>query len=296
MDVATADRPAQHGGVALDDPRSGGTAPPSAAGTAAGTGDGPDVPGGRAAPASRWRRVLQFALGLSLCATGVWLSIQAGLGLSPWDVLHAGVSRHTGLSFGQVVMAVGAVVLALSAALRVRPGLGTAVNIVVMGVALDALAATPWLDGLADGSLVVRTLVLLAAVVLLGAGAALYIGAGFGAGPRDGLMVACHHRGLPLGWARCLIEVSVLVAGYGLGGPVGMGTLVVAFATGPAVQAAFRVLGQQPPAPRPRTPHGGRPHRRGGRRGSAGLGSRRRLDRPRSRRRAGRRSAARVRA
>lgn len=92
-------------------------------------------------------------------------------------------------------------------------------------------------------------LVLLASVVLLGLGGALYIGAALGAGPRGSLMVAYSHHGLPIGMSRCLIELSVLLAGWLLGGPVGMGTLALALGTGPVVHVAFRLLRQEPPAP-----------------------------------------------
>jgi uncharacterized membrane protein YczE len=214
------------------------------------------------------RRAVQFAIGLALVAAGVWLSLQAGLGLASWDVLHAGLAGRTGLSFGTVVMLVGVLVLAASWLMGVRPGIGTLVNVVAVGLALDRLVATPWLDGLPDAAVAVRVLVLLAAVVLLGLGAALYIGAGFGAGPRDSLMVACHDRGMSIGAARCLIELSVVAVGWLLGGPVGLGTLVVAFTSGPAVQLSFRLLRQQPAARPARAPRGdGSRPPRGARRG-----------------------------
>ncbi len=203
-------------------------------------------------PRSLGRRALQFSVGLSLCAVAVWLTLQVGLGLSPWDVLHAGLVTGTGASFGTVVVAVGVAVLGVSALLGVRPGIGTLVNLVVVGLGLDWLLATSWLDTLPQAPLAVRLLVLVGAVAVLGIGGALYIGSGFGAGPRDSLMVACHRKSVPLGPARCLIELSVLFAGWLLGGPVGIGTVVVALGLGPAVSASFRLLGQDPSAGRDR--------------------------------------------
>ena len=194
------------------------------------------------------RRLGQFLGGLALCATGVWLSLQVGLGVSPWDVLHAGLALRTGLSFGAVVAGVGVVVLLVSAALGVRPGLGTLFNVFSIAVVLDVLLATPWLDGLPGAPVLLRVVLLLAAVLLLGVGGALYIGAGFGAGPRDSLMVACHLRGWPIGASRVVIEVGVVAAGWLLGGPVGIGTVVMALGLGPATQVAFRVLRQEPAA------------------------------------------------
>lgn len=207
-------------------------------------------------PASRWvpppRRLLQFLAGLALCALGVWLSVRVQLGLSPWDTLHAGLSDHLGLSFGTIIIAVGLLVLALSWLLGVRPGLGTLFNIFAMGWVLDLLLGSPWLHDLPGAPVAVRVLALLASVALLGFGAALYIGAGFGAGPRDSLMVACFRHGLPIGPSRCAIELAVVGGGWLLGAPIGVGTLVLALGTGPAVQASFRLLRQQPPSsPRP---------------------------------------------
>ena len=196
-------------------------------------------------------RLLRFLGGLAICVLGVFLSLRAGLGLSPWDVLHAGLSDQAGLSYGTVVIAVGLLVLLASWALGVRPGLGTLVNVLAVGWGLDALLATSWLEGLDGAPVAVRVLAVVAAVVALGFGAALYIGAGYGAGPRDSLMVACHQHGLPIGASRCVIEVSVLLGGWLLGGPVGVGTVLLALGIGPVVQVSFRVLRQQPPTSRP---------------------------------------------
>jgi uncharacterized protein len=197
-------------------------------------------------------RLPRFVAGLALCAVAVWLTVQVDLGLAPWDVLHSGLSHVFGLSFGAVIVAVGILVLAASALLGVRPGVGTLVNVVLMGFALDRLLATSWLDALPAAPFAVRLLVLVGAVGLLGLGAALYIGAGFGAGPRDSLMVALAGRGLPIGWSRCAIELSVLVGGWLLHGPVGIGTAVIALTSGPAVQVAFRLLQREPPRRSPR--------------------------------------------
>ncbi len=170
--------------------------------------------------------------------------------MSPWDVLHAGITQHIGLSFGAVVIGTGLLVLVAAAAAGVRPGVGTPVYIVLTGLGLDGLLAGSWLDDLSTEPVAVRLPVLLLAVVALGLDCALYLGAGFGAGPRDSLMVVCHHHGLPIGLSRCAIETSVLVAGFLLGGAAGVGTVVVALGTGPVVQVSLRLLRQQlQPAP-----------------------------------------------
>ena len=187
-------------------------------------------------------RIPQFVTGLAICALAVWLTVQVNLGLAPWDVLHSGLSETFGVSFGAVVVGLGFLILAGSALLGVRPGVGTLINVVLMGFAIDGLLATSWLDGLATAPTAVRLVVLVGAVGLLGLGAAVYIGAGFGAGPRDSLMVACAGRGLPIGLSRCAIELSVLGVGWLLHGPVGIGTAVIALGSGPAVQFSFRLL------------------------------------------------------
>lgn len=193
----------------------------------------------------RWR-VPQFLIGLTLCATGVFLSLQVGLGVSPWDVLHGGIAEVSGLSFGVIVVAAGLAILLASIALGVRPGIGTLVNVLGVGIALDRLLAGPFLDDLHTAPVPVRVALLLLAVVLLGIGVALYLGAGFGPGPRDGLMVAAALHGLPIGPARLVIELSVLALGWLLGGQVGVGTLVMGLCTAPAVAWSFRLLGQSP--------------------------------------------------
>jgi uncharacterized membrane protein YczE len=191
------------------------------------------------------RRVVQLYAGLFLAAFGIVLTLRADLGVSPWDVLHGGLAEATGLSFGLVVQLVGAVVLAGSMVLGVRPGFGTVSNLVFIGVfenvLLDAGLGRP-VEGL-----VLRASLLVAGTLLIGVAAALYIGAHLGAGPRDGLMVALHTRaGWSIGWARTLVEASAFVVGLLLGGPVGVGTAFYTLAIGPATQASFKVLRMTP--------------------------------------------------
>jgi len=191
-------------------------------------------------------RVVQLYVGLFLAAFGIVLTLRSGLGVSPWDVLHGGLDERTGLSFGTVVQLVGAVVLAASLLLGVRPGFGTISNLVFIGVFENVLLDT----GLGDasrGALLPRLGLLAAGIVLIGVAAALYIGAHFGAGPRDGLMVALHTRfGWSIGWARTLVEASALLLGVLMGGPVGVGTALYTVTIGPATQAAFTLLRMTP--------------------------------------------------
>ncbi|GAC1326882.1 MAG: membrane protein [Mycobacteriales bacterium] len=192
-------------------------------------------------------RVVALLAGLVLIGTGAVLTLKAALGVSPWDVLHAGIAARVHLGFGTVVIVVGAAVLAGSLLLGVRPGWGTIVNLVVIGWVENVLLAEGFLSGVPADGLVVRAIVLVTGIIAQGFGCALYIGAAYGAGPRDGLMVGVHHRyGVPVGLARAVVELAALAAGVALGGPVGVGTLLFALGIGPVVQVSFRLLGGAP--------------------------------------------------
>lgn len=180
------------------------------------------------------RRLAQLLLGLSLYGAAMALMLRAGLGLDPWDVFHQGLAGRVGLSIGLLVNIVGALVLLLWIPLRQRPGIGTLANVLVIGTAMDlALMALPELDGLA-----VRSAALVAAIAINGVAGAMYIGAGLGPGPRDGLMTGLARRtGWSLRLVRTGIELTVLASGWLLGGTVGVGTVLYAFAIGPIVEA-----------------------------------------------------------
>lgn len=175
------------------------------------------------------RRLPRLILGIFLLGAGIAPVLEAELGVAPWDVFHQGIADRTGLSFGLVTVLVGLVVLVTWVPLHQRAGLGTIVNTLTLGFVINAgLALIPPVE-----SLPVRWAMLLGGIVVSAAGMALYIGAGLGPGPRDGLMTAVSARGYPLWLVRTVIEVVVLVAGLGLGGDVGIGTVLFAFGIGP---------------------------------------------------------------
>ena len=179
------------------------------------------------------RRLLQLYAGLLLYGFSMALQVQAMLGLGPWDVFHEGVAEHTGLSFGTVVILTSVVVLAAWIPLRQKPGLGTISNVFVVGLAADlGLAVIP------EGQHLATQLAMLAAGVGLNAVAgAAYLGANFGPGARDGLMTGfVRITGASVGKVRTSIELSVMVAGFALGGTVGLGTIVYALSIGPLLQ------------------------------------------------------------
>ena len=192
-------------------------------------------------------RLVKLNVGLVLFGVGLWLGLVAELGVGPWDVLTGGLSEQLGVRFGLMAIAVSVVVLLIGIAARVRPGIGTLLNVFVIGAVLDVLLTSPLLADLDDAPLAVRLLVTLSGIATVAAGSALYLGAHLGPGPRDGLMVAIHQRtGWRVGTARGVLECAVLVVGVLLGGPVGVGTVLFALLIGPAVQIAFRVLRQTP--------------------------------------------------
>jgi uncharacterized membrane protein YczE len=179
------------------------------------------------------RRLLQLSIGLTLYGASMALMLRAALGLDPWDVFHQGVSGQVGLSIGMVVNLTGLVVLLLWIPLRQRPGIGTVANVVMIGTAMDlTLRVLPPVEGLAF-----QVAALIASIVANGFAGALYIGAGLGPGPRDGLMTGLARRtGWSLRLVRTGIEVTVLALGWALGGTVGVGTLLYAFGIGHLVQ------------------------------------------------------------
>src|SRR6266508_488935 len=175
------------------------------------------------------RRLPRLIVGIPVLGLGIALTLQARLGVSPYDVLHQGIAKQTGLSFGTVVIVVGLFILLLWIPLRQRPGIGTVLNTLTIGVVIDlALLVLPEPDALAA-----RIPLLVVGIVVTALGMGLYIGAGLGPGPRDGLMTGIAAKGYRLWVVRTVLEVTALVAGWLLGGDVGVGTVLFAFSIGP---------------------------------------------------------------
>jgi uncharacterized membrane protein YczE len=214
-----------------------------------------------ALPRPRLRRLAQLYAGLVLYGLSGALLVHAGLGAMPWDVLHQGLSRQTGLSIGTWSVLVGAMLMLLWIPLRQKPGLGTLSNVVVVGMTVDLFL---WLLPEAD-SLVVRVLLLGLGVVVCAVATGCYIGAQLGPGPRDGLMTGLAARGWSVRLARTVIEVTVVVTGFLLGGTVGVGTLVFAVAIGPLAQVFLPLMR----VPDPVAGRSGPRRSRGAERGSA---------------------------
>ncbi len=191
------------------------------------------------------RRLPRLLLGLVTCGIGLAFIIRADLGLDSWDVLHQGLSEQTGISIGLVSILIGFALFAISLPLGEQIGLGTLLNVLLIGTTIDL---TLWvLDE--PSSAAVQWLFLIGGTVAFAVGSGFYIGAGLGPGPRDSVMTSLARRGLRIGSVRTGIEVMVLILGWLLGGSVGVGTLVFALTIGPLVAFFLPRLSLAPVGP-----------------------------------------------
>jgi uncharacterized membrane protein YczE len=177
--------------------------------------------------APRRRRLIQLYVGLVLFGVGNAIGLEAALGVSPWTVFHEGAADRLGISIGTMVQLSGLIVVLSLRPLKEPIGFGTIMIVIVIGFAVDA---TLWL--VPPLGLPMRITMLVAAPILIGLSSGLYIGAGLGPGPRDGVMTALERRGVHIGVARLAIELTVLFVGWLLGGTVGIGTIWIALSTG----------------------------------------------------------------
>lgn len=201
-------------------------------------------------------RLAALVGGLVGYGASIALMLRSDLGVMPWSVLDQGLSRAFGGQVGTWSIIVGVVVLLTWVPLRQRPGLGTIANVVLVGLSINTVLA---LVPAAQGATAAWTL-LLTGVVLNGVVTGVYVGAGLGPGPRDGLSLGLAARGLPLRLTRTAVELVALGVGFALGGTVGWGTLVYALAIGPIVHRtvpAFRLRtpAERADAPAPATAH-----------------------------------------
>ena len=187
------------------------------------------------------RRFFSLILGLFLYAFGIVLCLQANIGCAPWDVLHTGLSIKLGMTVGQASILVGALICLIVFLLREKLGIGTLLNMLLIGVFIDlifSLEIIPAMDHLWIG-----VIVMVSGLFVIALGSYFYIGSGFGAGPRDSLMVSLRRRtNWPVGACRALTEGSALALGYFLGGLVGIGTVIAALGIGFCVQIVFNLL------------------------------------------------------
>jgi uncharacterized membrane protein YczE len=184
-------------------------------------------------------RFLKLNVGLFIYGIGIAMMVHASIGLAPWDVLAQGISKQTGLSFGQSTIAVSVMVLFAWIPLKVKPGIGSILNAVLLGVFADFwLPLMPQLD-----SYLARLAWFVLGLVVISFATGLYISCGMGKGPRDGLNTGIAQRfKLPFWQARSIVEVLVVIIGFSLGGQVREGTLIFAFAIGYLNQLGLRLF------------------------------------------------------
>lgn len=182
-------------------------------------------------------KLARCVTGLAFFGFGITLFLRANLGLAPWDIFHKGLSKKLDISIGLVIIGGGLLLLLLWIPLRQRPGVGTILNALEIGFVVNL---TKPLIGEPD-QFIIRALMVVGGVLVIGLGSALYIGAGLGSGPRDGLMLGLSQRSIggrriSIRVARTTIELTVMIAGLFLGGSIGIGTLIFMFGIGPLVQ------------------------------------------------------------
>ena len=190
-----------------------------------------------------FERLARCAAGLFCFGAGIACFVHSNLGVPPWDVLHQGISEKTDIKMGTVIIIVGVVLLLTWIPLRMKPGIGTIMNAIQIGLVENVME-----DLLPDSDfLLARVAYLAAGMLFIAFGSGLYIGAELGSGPRDGLMLGLNKRfGISILLARTTVEIVVLVVGLILGGSLGLGTFVFAFGIGPLVQKALHALRMSP--------------------------------------------------
>nr|WP_325183742.1 hypothetical protein [uncultured Oscillibacter sp.] len=187
------------------------------------------------------RRLGQLLSGIVVTAVGIVMTLQANVGLEPWSVLQQGLTLTFGITFGLASILVGTTVILIAVLCGERIGAGTFINIILCGVFMDGLLALGWLPkmtGLASG-----VVMLLAGLEVLALGTWMYMRSALGSGPRDALMVALARKtGRSVGLCRASVELAVFLAGWFLGGQVGIGTLISALGLGMLFNLNFALL------------------------------------------------------
>lgn len=188
-----------------------------------------------------FRRFLYLLIGLFLYALGIVITMKANLGFAPWEVFHWGIGKTIGMTIGNVSILTGLLICVIVILMGEKLGLGTILNMILIGVFIDLLISLnliPQVNGLISGAAM-----MIAGLFIISFGSYFYISSGFGAGPRDSLMVAIKRKTkLPVGLCRGMLEISVVLTGWMLGGPVGIGTMLAAFGISFCIQIVFSLM------------------------------------------------------
>lgn len=190
------------------------------------------------------KRVIFLFWGLLLFGLGIVMTIKSNLGTAPWDALHLGLTHYVPFTLGQVSQLTGILVILLSFFLGMKPGWGTIANMYFIGLFIDFFMGTNWIPGPTE--FLFQLALLLAGVWIIGWASFFYLSAALGAGPRDSFMVGSMNKtAWPVWKVRTIIESSVAILGYYLGGPIGIGTIIIALTLGPSIQWAFTIMGKR---------------------------------------------------
>ncbi len=181
---------------------------------------------------TKFRQLLQVLSGTSLIGIGISLNYLANLGLGPWGVFHDGLSKTLNITYGRTIIITGIAVMLLWIPLKQKPGVGTIIDIFLVGTVADLIIPNFPLSE----NIFVSLLLIFCGIILIGAGTAIYVGGNLGVGPRDGIMVGLEDKGLKIGTARNIIELLAFLIGWLLGGLVGYVTILFVIGIGPVVQ------------------------------------------------------------
>lgn len=187
------------------------------------------------------KKLTQLLLGLLVYALGIVLTLQADMGVTPWNTFHLGVSMKTGMTIGTTISVTGLFIIVFNIFAKEKIGVGTLLNMWLIGVFVDLILSIGLIPKAT--SLVGGLSLIFSGMFVIAIASWLYIGAGLGAGPRDGLMVAfMKWTGKPVGIVRPAIEITVLIIGIFLGGQIGIGTPLIALTLGPICQIVFKAV------------------------------------------------------
>lgn len=192
-------------------------------------------------------RLPRLLIGLVLCSLGITLLLTAGIGLNPWGTFTAGLVNITGLSFGRLSQLIGLTIIVLTIPLKVVPGVGTILNMIFIGMLIDIFKTLSFMTQ--PSVFVLQLLMCIIGLGILSVGIYTYMSSGLGAGPRDGLMLALIKiTGQNATVIKPIIEVTVTIIGILLGGPLGIGTVIVALLGGKFLDAVFNFMNYDPKA------------------------------------------------
>lgn len=186
------------------------------------------------------KRLIRLIIGLFVCSLGIVLTIHSNLGLSPWEAFHQGLSKNLGITMGQASISVGIIIIIIDIILGENFGLGTILNMILIGVFMDILMLNKIVP--VSKNIITGIIMIFIGMFTIGLGCVLYIGVGYGSGPRDGMMIALQKiTNRPVKLIKTIIEMFALIFGYLLGGSIGIGTVITTICFGLVLQYSFDI-------------------------------------------------------